>query len=92
MSANSTTANSATAATAYKIAVIVEAMAAIKTMEDEIAELETLQDSIDATARPAQAGIGVLDAIMNGAKDMLMGHIRNLSPDELRELGNRTRI
>jgi hypothetical protein len=61
-------------------------------MEDEIAELETLQDSIDATARPAQAGIDVLDAIMNGAKDMLMGHIRNLSPDELRVLGAHTRI
>jgi RNA polymerase sigma-70 factor (TIGR02947 family) len=71
---------------------IVEAMAAIKTMEDEIAELESMQDSIDATARPAQAGIDVLDAIMNGAKDMLMGHIRNLSPDELRVLGTCTRI
>jgi len=89
MSANSTT---ATAATAYKIAVIVEAMAAIKTMEDEIAELETLQDSTDATTRPAQAGIDVLDAIMNGAKDMLMGHIRNLSPYELRVLDAHTRI
>jgi hypothetical protein len=89
MSANST---NATAATAYKIAVIVEAMAAIKTMEDEIAELETMQDSIDATARPAQAGIDVLDTIMNGAKDMLMGHIRSLSQDELRELGTHTRI
>ena len=86
MSTNDTNASNS------KLDVIVAAMADIARMEAEINQLETMQNSTDATGRPAQAGIDVLDAIMNGDKDMLMGHIRNLSPDELRVLGTRTRI
>ena len=86
MSTNDTNASNS------KLDVIVEAMADIARIEAEINSLETMQNSTDATDRSIEAGIDALDAIVNGAKDMLNSHIRNLSPEELRLLDTRTRI
>ena len=76
--------------TAYKIDTILEAMAGIRTMEDEIAFLEVMQNSPTPTDRPVPGHIDMLDAVCNEAKNTCMNLIRGLSQDEQRLLGTRT--
>jgi len=77
--------------TAYKIDCILEAMTGIRAMEDEIAFLETMQNSTTPTDRPVPGHIDMLDAVCNDAKNTCMNLIRGLSQDEQRLLGTRTR-
>lgn len=83
---------SATFTNAFKIDVIVEAIAGITQMETEINLLETMQNSVDETDSPGQLHIDMMISVMDTAKDMCMNQIRSLSEDELRVLGTRTRI
>jgi hypothetical protein len=76
--------------TAYKIDTILEAMAGIRTMEDEIAFLEVMQNSTVPTDRPVPGHIDMLDAVCNDAKNTCMNLIRGLSQDEMRLFATRT--
>jgi hypothetical protein len=77
--------------TAYKIDCILEAMTGIRGMEDEIAFLETMQNSTTPTDRPVPGHIDMLDAVCNEAKNMCMNLIHGLSQDEMRLFATRTR-